>query len=159
MHGPSCSVGLAHSPPSWQLSLAAPPLARVGAESQRTLIPAACAKDFDAETDPRVPASRSTQTHARQMNSRQGEAADVATGKLGHTWENQLWIRNWNQERHLRGRGDWKGWRGLRRMKTQVGQHWGIRDTGKIDGHPAVGSGLCIAAVEPCMQRLEWRGP
>lgn len=78
MRGPSCSVGLAHSPPSWQLSLAAPPLARVGAESQRTLIPAACAKDFDAETDPRVPASRSTQTRARQMNSRQGAVAGVA---------------------------------------------------------------------------------
>lgn len=32
-------------------------------------------------------------------------------------------------------------------METQVAQHWGIRDTGKIDGQPAVGSGLHIAAV------------
>lgn len=32
-------------------------------------------------------------------------------------------------------------------MEAQVGQHWGIRDTGKIDGQPALGSGLHIAAV------------
>lgn len=32
-------------------------------------------------------------------------------------------------------------------METQVAQHWGILDTGKIGGQPAVGSGLHIAAV------------
>lgn len=32
-------------------------------------------------------------------------------------------------------------------METQVAQHWGLRDTGKIGGQPAVGSGLHIAAV------------
>ena len=71
--------------------------------------------------DPRVLAPRSTQTRARQMNSRQGEAAQwlVQAEELGHTLENQLWLCN--QEGRLRGRSIHAGRRGLTGVTS-----WGI---------------------------------